>query len=71
MGKLSKVRVSAKFFYDGTEKFWIRGVTYGTFEPRDGNEYPAPDRVSRDFALMREAGINTVRFGVSTVTTPK
>ena len=62
MGKLSKVRVSAKFFYDGTEKFWIRGVTYGTFEPRDGNEYPAPDRVSRDFALMREAGINTVRI---------
>jgi glycosyltransferase involved in cell wall biosynthesis len=56
------VRAAAKFFYEGTRKFWIRGVTYGAFEPRDGSDYPAPERVAEDFALMREAGANTVRI---------
>jgi glycosyltransferase involved in cell wall biosynthesis len=55
------VKVAAKFFNEGTEKFLIRGVTYGTFEPHAGSDYPAPERVALDFALMREAGINTVR----------
>src|SRR5262249_45687317 len=58
----SRVRAAAKFFYEGTEKFWIRGGTYGTFEPRDGSDYPPPERVAQDFALMRETGINTVRI---------
>jgi GT2 family glycosyltransferase len=52
----------AKFFFKGSQKFWVKGVTYGTFEPRDGFDYPEPARVARDFALMREAGINTVRI---------
>jgi len=55
------MKAAAKFFYEGAEKFWIRGVTYGTFEPCGGRDYPAPERVAADFALMREAGINTVR----------
>ncbi len=66
MGILEKllrlqVKAAAKFFYEGAEKFWIRGVTYGTFEPRGESNYPAPERVAQDFTLMREAGINTVR----------
>src|SRR5262249_44227420 len=61
-GPQSSVRAGAKFFYEGAEKFWIRGVTYGTFEPRDGSDYPSPGRVALDFALMREAGVNTVRI---------
>lgn len=40
----------------------MRGVTYGTFEPRNGSDYPQPERVAQDFALMREAGVNTVRI---------
>ncbi len=55
------MKAAAKFFYDGSEKFWIRGVTYGTFEPQPRSDYPSPERVAHDFALMREAGINTVR----------
>src|SRR5262245_17990613 len=58
----SKIRAAAKFFYEGPKKFWMRGVTYGTFEPREGSDYPSPERVAQDFALMREAGINTVRI---------
>ncbi len=57
-----RIRAAAKFFYEGAEKYWIRGVTYGTFEPRDGSDYPPPGHVALDFALMRDAGINTVRI---------
>ncbi|MBO0858427.1 MAG: glycosyltransferase [Chloracidobacterium sp.] len=37
-------------------------MTYGTFEPRAGFDYPSPGRVALDFALMRDAGVNTVRI---------
>ena len=37
-------------------------MTYGTFAPdANGDEYPTPEVVERDFALMAESGINTVR----------
>jgi GT2 family glycosyltransferase len=45
----------------GTEKFHVRGVTYGTFRSEDGSSFPAPDRVREDFAAMAAAGINAVR----------
>ncbi len=57
----SRVRAAAKFFYDDAKKFWIRGVTYGTFEPHEGSDYPPQGHVALDFAMMREAGVNTVR----------
>lgn len=51
-----------KFLFVGDEKFWVRGVTYGTFRPaEDGTEYLSPGVVERDFAAMAENGINTVR----------
>jgi len=54
--------VAGKFIYAGEEKLYIRGVTYGTFRPGpDGREQHDPLQVARDFAQMREAGINTVR----------
>ena len=55
-------RVRGKFLYTGDDKFYIRGVTYGTFRPRpDGSEVPEPDVVERDFALMAGNGINALR----------
>ena len=54
--------VRGKFLYIGEEKFWVRGVTYGTFAAgTDGTEYPPGDRVEQDFAAMARAGLNTVR----------
>jgi GT2 family glycosyltransferase len=51
-----------RFLYADGEKFYVRGVTYGTFRPdRNGDEYPACDVVERDFAAMSENGINAVR----------
>lgn len=56
---------AAKFFYErtaaGDSKFLIRGVTYGTFAPDAHGGYPAPAQLREDFALMRAAGVNTLR----------
>ncbi len=55
-------RVRGKFIFVGEQKFYIRGVTYGTFRPdADGHEFPEPITVQRDFTLMVENGINAVR----------
>ncbi|HEY0080871.1 MAG TPA: glycosyltransferase [Pyrinomonadaceae bacterium] len=54
--------VAGKFLFVGEEKLYVRGVTYGTFRPsEDGTQYGSPEVVERDFASMREAGINAVR----------
>src|SRR5207237_9088004 len=59
---LGRPTARGKFLYVGGEKFYIRGVTYGTFQPRaDGSEVPEPDVVEQDFALMAAHGINAVR----------
>ena len=56
------IRVDGKFFFAGKHKHFIRGVTYGPFAQRShGAQFPEPAIVDRDFALMGEAGINTVR----------
>jgi GT2 family glycosyltransferase len=58
-----RTRARGKFLYVGEEKFWVRGVTYGTFRSDEsGNELHDPGQVERDFALMRENGINSIRL---------
>ena len=54
--------VAGKFLTAGGRHFLIKGVSYGTFAPdADGRQFPGSQIVARDFARMREAGINTVR----------
>ncbi len=54
--------VRGKFLYVADEKFFLHGVTYGTFRPDDrGDEFPAADVVERDFEAMRANGFNAVR----------
>src|SRR6184192_3148767 len=56
------LRVQGKFFFVGDEKFYVRGVTYGTFRPnQQGDEFPPLKTVHRDFARMAATGVNTVR----------
>ena len=56
------IRVHGKFFFAGDQKHFIKGVTYGPFATGGhGTPFPEPAVVGKDFALMREAGINTVR----------
>jgi cellulose synthase/poly-beta-1,6-N-acetylglucosamine synthase-like glycosyltransferase len=57
-----KIRISGKFLADGNRKFLVKGVTYGTFAPREGDvQFPEPEMVKKDFRLMAENGINSVR----------
>src|SRR5687768_1723761 len=54
--------VRGKFLFIGDEKLYVRGVTYGTFRPReDGSEFPEPAVVENDFAMMAANGVNAVR----------
>ncbi len=59
---LDPIRARAKFFFEGARKFFIKGVTYGTFKPdADGFMVNTPEKARRDLAMMREIGINVVR----------
>ena len=57
------VRVDGKQFAVGDERFSFRGVTYGTFRPRegDGARFPDSQRVKLDFNDMHDAGFTVVR----------
>jgi beta-galactosidase/beta-glucuronidase len=56
-------RVQGKFIFVGDEKFYIRGVSYGAFQPdENGTEYYDQEVIDRDFSLMAASGINTVRI---------
>src|SRR5437868_5270803 len=59
----SRPAVEGKFIKVRGERFWIKGVTYGTFSPNEeGEPYPAIQQVKDDFRRMQDAGINTVRL---------
>jgi GT2 family glycosyltransferase len=53
---------SGKFLFIAGRKLYVRGVTYGTFRADpDGHEFPPPDVVSRDFAMMAASHVNAIR----------
>ena len=57
-----RATAAGKFLQLGPERFWVRGVSYGTFAPdNDGHYFPPPARIAEDFELMRRFGVNTVR----------
>ncbi|PYL65306.1 MAG: glycosyl transferase, partial [Verrucomicrobia bacterium] len=59
----SRIRPAAKFFLEGDNKFFVKGVTYGPFNPdAEGNYLGRPDQVDVDLALMRQIGLNVVRI---------
>ncbi|MBV8336403.1 MAG: glycosyltransferase [Alphaproteobacteria bacterium] len=59
---LSPIRVHGKFFFAGEQKHFVKGVTYGPFVlGSHGAQFPEARVAENDFALMREAGVNTVR----------
>ena len=59
---LSSERLEArgKFFFAGSEKVRLNGVTYGPFAPDGrGDQFPDPKKVETDLGLMVELGANT------------
>ncbi len=58
----ARVVRDGKFLLAGTERFLVKGVTYGTFAPdAQGYQFPSPAQVADDFRSMADLGINTVR----------
>lgn len=58
----NRVRRDGKFFRLGTEKFYVKGVTYGPFEKNSlGEFYPEPEQVKKDFEQIIDLGANCVR----------
>ncbi len=58
----NRVCVKGKFLYTAGQKFYIKGVTYGTFKPNEnGLQFPQSDVVAKDFSLMSMNGFNSVR----------
>ena len=61
--EMPRPRVHGKFLFVADQKFWIRGVTYGSFKPdKAGHQFPAKDIVERDFRAIADAGLNSVRI---------
>src|SRR5437867_11723606 len=59
----SRARVDGKFFRLGEWKFYLKGVAYGPFAPRDGGEcFPEAGQVARDFVQVTELGANLVQL---------
>ncbi|CAN5518992.1 hypothetical protein BH10PLA1_BH10PLA1_18830 [soil metagenome] len=59
----NRVRRDGKFFRLGTEKFYVKGVTYGPFAANDeGNLLPSRAQTVKDFSQIRELGANTLRI---------
>ena len=60
---LGRIGAVAKFFFDGAQKFYVKGVTYGPFRPdAEGHYLGTPEQLARDLAQMRELGINLLRI---------
>ena len=62
---ISRIRVAldGKFFRLGSEKFFIKGVTYGPFAPgSDGKLFGSQEQTERDFKLAHELGANLLRI---------
>ena len=53
--------MDGKFLRVDSERFYVRGVTYGTFAETELGLFPRLNRVEEDFAAMAAVGSNTVR----------
>jgi GT2 family glycosyltransferase len=59
---VARPETRGKFLFAGSEKLYVRGVTYGTFRPDEqGCEYGDERTVASDFQQMAAAGLNAVR----------
>ncbi len=59
---LARIHVRAKFFFEGEQKWFLKGATYGPFKPNaHGDLISAPGQAGEDFALMSELGVNLIR----------
>ena len=60
--ELVRLNVKGKFLFSGERKLWVKGVSYGTFEPdANGNEFHDRKKVEADLSLIASYGFNAIR----------
>ena len=53
----ARIVTDGKFLRAGDERFFVKGVTYGTFAPdADGYQFPSIQQVTADFCQMASLG---------------
>ncbi len=58
----ARPKAKGKFLFVGSEKFYVKGVTYGTFRPyEEGVFFPDPHIVESDFTAIALHGLNAIR----------
>ncbi|MDX2226395.1 MAG: glycosyltransferase [Verrucomicrobiae bacterium] len=63
LGPRGRVIPSAKFFFRGGQKFFLKGVTYGPFQPSSpGVHLHGPEKTAQDLELIRQMGANVLRL---------
>lgn len=62
----NRIVVRAKFFFEGDQKFFLKGVTYGPFAPdAQGYEYGTNAQAAHDLAAIAQSGANVIRLYTS------
>ncbi len=59
------LQTEGKYLYENGEKFIIKGISYGNFDPKDtGTDtfYFDREKTKRDFELIKSANVNTIRL---------
>ncbi len=59
------IEIRGKYLFENGEKFQIKGISYGNFDPADtknGTFFFDQERTKNDFKLIREANINSIRL---------
>ncbi len=61
-----RIVVRAKFFFEGDQKFFLKGVTYGPFAPdAEGYDYGTREQVAHDLSSIAQCGANVIRLYTS------
>src|SRR2546422_892245 len=60
--RAQRVTIDGKFFRLGSEKFHLKGLTYGPFAPdANGETFGRPEQTREDFKQIRTLGANLLR----------
>src|SRR5688572_27114271 len=58
-----RVRVAGKLFALDTERWYVKGLTYGPFAPNnEGHFLPERPQLRRDFEHLSQLGVNAIRL---------
>lgn len=57
-----RIRVDGRFFRSGSGTFFVKGLTYGPFQPdAEGVQLPSKEKVRQDFSIIRSLNANLLR----------